>query len=296
MVILKSLSALWQCCQSQMRQHRSLAASLCRWAAARAARSPPACPTMPPVRRSHWTRSACGLSRHLRSSTAGGASAARCALCALQQGASAGSYACTCSCCEPMDVRLTLLHSRYAFAARTHFAHRLILSLRTRQVRAALHATRVPKVSVSSTSTDGVDGADGSGSGGSGGGGNLAPLDLDLDESLDDSTPFEAAGLPLYLTLASLGGVFVADCTAKERRAAGSTLSLALDGQGNVCALTAGGGFGLHLAAHSSAMVEATKLGMQLHAAATAAIAEAEEAAERRGGAAGAVTLSSAFG
>ena len=33
-----------------------------------------------------------------------------------------------------------------------------------------------------------------------------APLDLDLDETLDDSTPFNAASLPLFVTLCDLGG------------------------------------------------------------------------------------------
>ena len=109
---------------------------------------------------------------------------------------------------------------------------------------------------------------------------------MDLDESLDDSVPFEAVGLPLYVTLASLGGHFVVDCTAKERRAAGTAVSLAVNGNGQVCALIAGGGFGLHLAGLSSAMVAAQHLSRDLHDAAETAIAEAASAIEQRGGAA----------
>ena len=105
-------------------------------------------------------------------------------------------------------------------------------------VRAALGDTRVPKISVVKSDEGRIETA---------ASGSAAPLDLDLDESLDESTPFDAVSLPLYITLVTIGGVTVADCTAAERCAAGSSLSLALDGEGRMCSLRAGGGYGLHV-------------------------------------------------
>jgi len=147
-------------------------------------------------------------------------------------------------------------------------------------VRAALHDTHVPHVAVGEGQED--ENANGS-SGGTAA--RAATLDLDLDESLDESTPFAAEGMPLYVTLATLDGHLVADCTAKERRAAGSAVSLALDGTGKVCAICAGGGFGLQLGTLSTAMQVAQQLGGELHRAARDAIHEAARAAEARGGA-----------
>ena len=141
-------------------------------------------------------------------------------------------------------------------------------------IRAALHDTRVPKVSVAASS-----GADNLAPG--------APLDLDLDETLDESSPFDAATLPLYVTLASLDGMLVSDCTAKERRAAGSAISLGLDGQGRVCALCTAGCYGLPCSEVPAAMDEAQRLCAELHEAASGAILEAARGSEARGGAAG---------
>ena len=147
-------------------------------------------------------------------------------------------------------------------------------------VRAALHDTRVPKVSVR---------------GESGGGGNAAApseralavaLELELDETLDEAEPFAAQSLPLYVTLATLDGHLVADCTAKERSAAGSAVSVGLDAEGNVCSVCAGGGFGLHLSALAAAMHAARSLCLELHAASHSAIDEAQAQAAKRGGAA----------
>ena len=82
-------------------------------------------------------------------------------------------------------------------------------------IRGALHATRVPHVvEVDTASADQtVDGKKPTTNVA-----GQAPLDLDLDETLDDSTPFNAASLPLFVTLCDLGGKLVADCNAKERR------------------------------------------------------------------------------
>lgn len=132
----------------------------------------------------------------------------------------------------------------------------------------------------------GQDDENANGSGAKGGSATRgATLDLDLDESLDESTPFAAEGMPLYVTLATLDSHLVADCTAKERRAAGSAVSLALDGTGRVCAICAGGGFGMQLGALSTAMQVAQQLGGELHRSARAAIDEAARAADARGGA-----------
>jgi exosome complex component RRP42 len=113
-------------------------------------------------------------------------------------------------------------------------------------VRAALHGTMVPRMAVAPDSlTAGVapelaaGGAEGKRAGGQ--------LDLDLDESLDESILFDASTLPLFVTVASLGGHLVADCTAAERRASGFALSLGLTTAGEVCAVRAGGVFGLNL-------------------------------------------------
>jgi exosome complex component RRP42 len=145
-------------------------------------------------------------------------------------------------------------------------------------VCAALAATRVPRVAVNSGEAEDA---------GDGGGGGDAPLDLDLDESLDESVPFDASTLPLYVTLASLDGHLVADCTAKERRAAGSALSLALDADGNLAALCGGGTYGLHMTAFAAAMTVARQLCAELHVAAAAAISAAADAAELRAAGAG---------
>lgn len=162
-------------------------------------------------------------------------------------------------------------------------------------LRGALNNTRVPKAALQASGTaDLIDGGDDGtatatktaakpASGGR--------LDLDLDESLDESLPFDARPLPLYVTLASLDGRLVADCTAKERRAAGSALSLALDAEGNVLALCGGGGFGLHLATLAPTLAACRALGTELHAAAADALAQAAEAAEQRGGAAACFSL-----
>jgi len=132
-------------------------------------------------------------------------------------------------------------------------------------VRAALQSTRVPRMT-----------AVGGGEGGpppSGG----APLDLDLDESLDESLPFDASGVPLFLTVSNLGPHLVADCSAAERRAAGSALSLGLNAAGEVCAVRGGGGCGVHLALAAD-MLQTARL---LCAALLEAVADATAAALR---------------
>ena len=125
-------------------------------------------------------------------------------------------------------------------------------------LRAALHDTRVPKVAVAASSSSSGGGAPAE---------NGAPpasaggrLDLDLDETLDDSVPFDAAALPLYITLCHLGGHLLADCSAKERKAAGSALSLALNADGSVVGLLGGGGFGLHMSSLAAAMTASRAL------------------------------------
>lgn len=138
-------------------------------------------------------------------------------------------------------------------------------------LRAALHNTRVPRVNV--TVAGGAAGSDGVAG---------APrLDLDLDETLDESSPFDETALPLCVTLADLGGQLLADCTAKERRAAGSALSLAIHADGHIASLCGGGGFGLHLATLDAALAASRVLGAELHAATAAAISDADVAAER---------------
>ena len=149
-------------------------------------------------------------------------------------------------------------------------------------VRAALHATRVPRV----MEIDAAAAAAGEATGGkrskheSAGAGTQ--LDLDLDETLDDSTPFDASSASLYVTLCDMGGRFVADCTGKERRACGSAFSLALDADGSVTALVGGGGYGLHLEAMGHAIAAARSLGSELHIAAAGAVSAAAADAERR--------------
>jgi exosome complex component RRP42 len=142
-------------------------------------------------------------------------------------------------------------------------------------VRAALHDTRGPNVGVR-----------GSSGGGAGATATAATLELELDESLDEAVPFPAASLPIYVTLATIDGHLVADCTAKERSAAGSAVSVGLDGEGHVCALRAGGGYGVHLAALASAVHAAKGLCEQLHVASRVAVDEAAARARERGGAA----------
>ena len=84
------------------------------------------------------------------------------------------------------------------------------------------------------------------------------------------------------MTLASIGAHAVADCTAHERRAAGSSLSLALSPKGSVCSVSAGGGFGLHLQSAGEMMQVAGKLCTQLQHDANAAIDRALQEAEGR--------------
>lgn len=142
-------------------------------------------------------------------------------------------------------------------------------------LRSALHATCVPKATVSKASGGQASGTAASSNG---------ALDIELDESLDEAKQFAAdLSLPLYVTLASLGGHLVADCTAKERHAAGSALSLALDGEARVCAVCAGGGFGLHLTSLAAATEAARQVSPERHAAAAAAFREATAAREQRG-------------
>ena len=126
-------------------------------------------------------------------------------------------------------------------------------------MRAALLATRVPKVTNvgSGSLTQGTMIA------AAGDASNVAPVDLDVNETLDDLTLFDAAALPLYVTLCNLDGRLVADCTAKERRAAGSAISLALDASGDVTALLGGGSYGSHFGEVGSAMVVARALGAE---------------------------------
>ena len=149
-------------------------------------------------------------------------------------------------------------------------------------VNAALHNTRVPKVVVEAEAA-GAATAAAAAAAAAGGGGAAAPLDLDLDESLDESLPFDASGLPVYVTLATIGAHFVADCTTEERRAAGCALSLALDARGRVCAIRAGGGYGVQLAPLADMLQTARALGAALVDAARAAFASAAAAAEKEG-------------
>ena len=54
--------------------------------------------------------------------------------------------------------------------------------------------------------------------------------------------------------------------------AQGSTVSLALDGDGNVCSICAGGGYGLHLASLAATIHAARNLCSVLHKSADAAM------------------------
>ena len=131
---------------------------------------------------------------------------------------------------------------------------------------AALRCTRIPKLEVTAATEQPA--------------GSAAPkYDLDLDESLDESVAFDCSALPTYVTLATVGGLLVADCTSAERRAAGSALSLALNPRGEVCAVRmAGGGFGVHLLSLADMMQTARHLCAGLNEAAAAAIGSAAEA------------------
>ena len=120
-------------------------------------------------------------------------------------------------------------------------------------VRAALHATRVPKITMGEPVGEAS---------------KKAAADLEVHETLDDSMIFDTAALPLYVTLCNLDGNLVADCTAKERQAAGSAISLALDADGDVTALIGGGLYGSHFGEVGSAMAAARALGAECHAAA----------------------------
>ena len=145
-------------------------------------------------------------------------------------------------------------------------------------LRAALHTTRVPRVAV-------AEAAGGDGDGGDGGAAATgARLEVEIEETLEECTPFDASAVPLYVTLASLDGQLVADCTAKERCAAACALSLGLTADGTIAALNGGGSFGMHVSLLAAAIAAARQLGAALHAAAAEAIRQAEEAAERRGG------------
>lgn len=148
-------------------------------------------------------------------------------------------------------------------------------------IRGALHATRVPHVvEVDTASADQtVDGKKPTTNVA-----GQAPLDLDLDETLDDSTPFNAASLPLFVTLCDLGGKLVADCNAKERRACGATLSLALDSNGSATAVVGGGSYGLHFAAAGNALAAARAMCSELHEAAGRAVRDAALSVEQRHG------------
>ena len=102
-------------------------------------------------------------------------------------------------------------------------------------------------------------------------------------ESLDESVAFDAAGLPLFVTLATAGEHLVADCTLQERRATGSALSLALDPRGRVCAVRGGGGFGVHLAPLADMLQTARQLAAGLLQAAQPAIERAAEESQSGG-------------
>ena len=96
-----------------------------------------------------------------------------------------------------------------------------------------------------------------------------------------DRVAFDAVQLPLYVTLATAGEHLVADCTASERRGAGSSLSLALDPRGRVCAVRGGGGHGVHLAPLADLLQTARQLAAGLQEASRPAI---ERAAAQGGG------------
>jgi len=152
-------------------------------------------------------------------------------------------------------------------------------------VRAALHSTRVPRTVAASGDGGGGIAQQGSAMTSAAGGtkGAGAPMDLDLDESLDESVPFEASSLPMFVTVALLGSHLVADCGAAERRAAGSALSLGLDPAGQVCAVRAGGGFGVHLAPLADMLQTARFLCGALLDAAARAVNSAAQDAQIRG-------------
>eukprot|EP00310_Coccolithus_braarudii_P017146 CAMPEP_0183336166 /NCGR_PEP_ID=MMETSP0164_2-20130417/4231_1 /TAXON_ID=221442 /ORGANISM="Coccolithus pelagicus ssp braarudi, Strain PLY182g" /LENGTH=350 /DNA_ID=CAMNT_0025505639 /DNA_START=11 /DNA_END=1062 /DNA_ORIENTATION=- len=143
-------------------------------------------------------------------------------------------------------------------------------------VKAALQHTRIPKTSVG-PAAGGVAG------GAAGTAGGAAQLDLDLDENLDESIPFEAAGLPAYVTLATVGSHLVADISAKEMPAVGASLSLAINVAGDVCGIRMAGDFGVNVLLLADMLQTARQLVTELLAAATSAIDAAAAAALARG-------------
>ncbi len=136
-------------------------------------------------------------------------------------------------------------------------------------VRAALHGALVPKIVAAPPPQEGAAAA--------------SQLDLDIEESMDESTPFDASSAPIFVTLVTIGAHFVADCTAAEWAAAGSSLSVAVNPRGDVCAIRGGGGCGLHVSRFADMVQSARFLGGGLLEAADKLATRAADDAEARG-------------
>ena len=151
-------------------------------------------------------------------------------------------------------------------------------------VRAALHGTQVPRMTAAPPGDDGDRSSNMSATAAmEGGGKGSTQHDLDLDESLDESVPFDASSIPIFVTVATLSEHIVVDCTAAERRAAGCAISLGMSSDGQTCAMRLAGVYGVNLALMADMLQTARLLGLAMLEKASLAIEMAAEHAQVRG-------------
>ena len=132
-------------------------------------------------------------------------------------------------------------------------------------IRAALHATRIPKLSASQGLTQ------------------KGQHDLDIQESLDEFVTLRAEEAPVFASLAIIDGFLVADCTTDELDLAGSTISVAINPKDCICAIRFGGLFGAHVGLFSDVMQSAYFLGRGLLHVSEESIVEAQANSAARG-------------
>jgi exosome complex component RRP42 len=156
----------------------------------------------------------------------------------------------------PLDLRqLSLVAGKAAWALTVDVlvlsADGAVLDALSLAVKAALADTELPTAAAAAP----------------GAGGDDAGGDADDFELSEETAALDAARAPLYLSLAALGGVAVADPAAAEEAAAAALAAVAVDPEGGVRALTTRGRAPLEAAALAGMVGEAQALAPAAHAA-----------------------------
>jgi exosome complex component RRP42 len=172
------------------------------------------------------------------------------------EGGGDAAAAAAAAAAAPLDLRqLSLVAGKAAWAltvdALVLSADGAVLDALSLAVKAALADTELPTAAAAAP----------------GAGGDDAGGDADDFELSEETAALDAACAPLYLSLAALGGVAVADPAAAEEAAAAALAAVAVDPEGGVRALATRGRAPLEAAALAGMVGEAQALAPAAHAA-----------------------------